>query len=115
MELNKPSRHSVILAPPCQRQAQDLPKFIGSKLDDAMLSTLLKAINNLYYQDKDKNKEKNPIEYITFLSKAQRFNVIKLFLSQEQKRMLNEMLAMQSNASNADKDELSSIRKAYDL
>jgi tetratricopeptide (TPR) repeat protein len=96
-------------------QAADLPKFIGSKLDDAMLATLLKAIEE-FIQNKEfshfVDENRNPIDYLKFLAKSQRFNVIKLFLNQDQKQRLNKMLL---NLKSSKLDDLNLIKKDYDL
>ena len=97
-------------------QAVDLPKFIGSKLDDAMLTTLLKAIHELITDQELctqlTNEKKTAVDYLKSVAKSQRFNVIKLFLSQEQKKTLNDIL---TNLKNAQADDLAQIRKSYDL
>ena len=96
-------------------QATDLPKFIGSKLDDAMLATLIKAIEEII-QNKEFlhyiNGENNPVAYLKFLAKSQRFNVIKLFLNQEQKNRIIKMLSILKDIKN---DDINSIKKDYDL
>jgi len=96
-------------------QAADLPKFIGSKLDDAMLATLLKAIEE-FIQNKEFShfidENRNPIDYLKFLAKSQRFNVIKLFLNQDQKQRISKMLL---NLKSSKLDDLNSIKKDYDL
>ena len=96
-------------------QAVDLPKFIGSKLDDNMLTTLLRATQELI-QDKELyqmlNEEKNPLSYLKYIAKSQRFNVIKLFLNQEQKQTLNKIL---TNLKNVKNEDINLIKKEYCL
>lgn len=88
----------------------DLYKFIGSKLDDDMLSKLIKSLHLLSTNTtlasllKDKI---NVTDYLKSIAKTQRFEVIKLFLSKEQKEMLKELF------SSSDESEL--LKKLYSV
>ncbi len=86
----------------------DLPVYIGSKLDDDMLSKLIKAIHRLDRGDNGGNF--NAIEYLKCLSRTQRFNVTKLFLDKEHIGLIKEVLA-----GHADSDKADSVQKAFDL
>ena len=97
-------------------QPIDLPKFIGSKLDDSMLTILLKALNELVNDaelTKLLNKENNVVDYLKNIAKSQRFNVIKLFLNQEQKQTLKGIL--EKLGKDARPEDLTLIKKSYDL
>jgi tetratricopeptide (TPR) repeat protein len=101
-------------------EPENLPKYIGSKLDDAMLTTLLNAIQCLIndtellelLSNNTKGTKSQPIDYLKFIAKSQRFNVIKLFLSQEQKKTLKNILSLLKNVKSED---INMIKKDYDL
>ena len=90
----------------------DLPKFIGSKLDDSMLKNVIIALHKLALdEEKSKLLEHAVVDYLKSLTKTQRFNVIKLFMSQEQKSMLNELFG----SKHVGKDEAIAIKTLYDI
>ena len=90
----------------------DLPKFIGSKLDDSMLKNIIIALHKIAFdEEKSKLLEHALVDYLKSLTKSQRFNVIKLFMSQEQKTMLNELFG----SKHVGKDEASAIKNLYDI
>ena len=91
--------------------AQKLAKYVGSKLDDSMLSTFIKTFHRYIFDDPseeyeqteevdgynliDRKQKLNKLDiynYIIQLTKVQRFDIIKLFLSEENKVLLNKCL-----------------------
>lgn len=68
----------------------NLHRFIGSKLDDDMLTKLIKAVYKLANQE-IKTKFNIP-DYLESIAKTQRFEVTKLFISKDQKKMLSELI-----------------------
>lgn len=79
----------------------NLPKFIGSKLDDGMLTRLIKSIEKV-------KSRPSRVDYLRELTKTQRFNVIKLFMSSELKSSVQNIIEAEKPADAGD------IRKAYD-
>ena len=92
----------------------DLSKLIGSKLDDEMLSKIIKAIYKLEFDSQLTNtivNEKFKTEdYLRSLSKSSRFNVTKLFMDNEQKKMVKDILEIKTEIS-----DLKILKKLYDL
>ncbi|CAF0712360.1 unnamed protein product [Brachionus calyciflorus] len=87
---------------------KNLHKFIGSKLDDDMLTKLIKCVHRLSNENADLIRDKYSIDnYLESISKTQRFEITKLFISKEQKLMLTEAIV---KTSNADK-----LRKLYSI
>ena len=86
--------------------ASNLPTFIGSKLDDEMLCKLIRSIHKLQQVSNTKIAD-----YLKYLSKTQRFDVIKLFIDKEHSNMLREILAA-GDFSQSDADY---IKKSYNL
>ncbi len=80
----------------------DLPKFIGTKLDDQMLSALIKSIAMI----SNNNSNELAVEFLRHLAEAKRFDVIKLFLSAELKSISSELLAKSKHKAE--------IQKLYD-
>lgn len=90
----------------------NMPKFIGSKLDDTMLQALLNSIYQLRYDEtssKFLKPDRKVVDYLKNISKVQRFNVIKLFISNDQKKMINEILR------DLDEAEIKNVKGLYDL
>lgn len=85
----------------------NLPKFIGSKLDDGMLTKLITSFHKL--ATGDKQSKYNLIDYLRNMSKITRFDVIKLFLDKSQKDLLNEILK------NFDKSDSDAIKKIFGI
>lgn len=72
-----------------------LHKFIGSKLDDDMLSKLIKCVHMLAGQES--STKFNTYDYLESITKTQRFEVTKLFISKEQKQILSELIKKTDN------------------
>ncbi len=89
---------------------KDLPVFIGSKLDDEMLSRLIKAIHRLK-NNKEQAEGFDAVQYLNCLTKTQRFNVTKLFVDKEDVKLIQEVL----KRADSDPDVSESVRKAFDL
>ncbi len=81
-----------------------LPKLIGSKLDDDMLTKLITSFHKL--ATGGKQSKYNLVDYLKNMSKITRFDVIKLFMNKAQKDLLNEVL---KNFDKADSDSIKNI------
>ena len=91
-----------------------LPKFIGSKLDNEMLSKLVKAFHMLVF-DAESCKHlgsKSVVDYLKALTQTQRFNVVKLFMDKELKSLVKNLMESKELAGHKG---LSTLVKAYDL
>jgi tetratricopeptide (TPR) repeat protein len=89
----------------------DLPKFIGTKLDDDMLSKLLNSFHLLTFSTNNKIDRKcDIVEYLEALTNVKRFNVIKLFISNFQKKLLNDIFK-----DNDSRINIEILKKKYDL
>lgn len=109
--------------------ADKLPKFIGSKLDDDMFTRLIKIFHHYVFDDLSndrehdgfslvENRKLNKVEilgYMKELTKAQRFDVIKLFLNNESKRLIDETLDSIKKNSDSIEQDINLVRKLYGL
>ena len=121
--------------------AQKLAKYVGSKLDDNMLSTFVKTFHRYIFDDAneeyeqtedvdgfnliDRKQKLNKLEiysYLLQLTKVQRFDIIKLFLNAENKIILNkcfdyfnQQLALNANSSNCsfNKEDILKLKTLY--
>lgn len=82
-----------------------LHKWIGSKLDDDMLTKLIKGLCNL--KNKSSLLKYDILEYLKSIGKTQRFDVIKLFLSEELKKLIAELVGSSA--------ESSALKKLYSI
>ncbi|RNA25416.1 sperm-associated antigen 1 [Brachionus plicatilis] len=67
-----------------------LHKFIGSKLDDDMLSKLIKCVHKLSEQELTTNFD--IYDYLESITKTQRFEITKMFINKDQKKFLSELI-----------------------
>ena len=122
--------------------AKKLAKYVGSKLDDSMLSTFVKIFHCYIFEDEndeyeqteevedgynliDRKQKLNKLEmyeYLLQLTKVQRFDIIKMFLNNENKDLLNKCFnyfdeQVKNNASNCsfNKENLLKLKKLYGI
>lgn len=74
----------------------DLPKYIGSKLDDQMLSNIIKGLHVL-------SSSKDVITYFISLANIQRFSFLKMFISKESHDLIIDVLGRHVDPSEAEK------------
>jgi len=124
-------------------EPKTLPKFIGSKLDDEMFSRLIKTFHKYLFDDQFYDQDMYDDEYdislvqkrtlekfdiflfIKELIKTPRFDVIKMFLSVELKKLLKEAFECiakehdsrigEGETPKVTKAEIESVKKAYGI
>lgn len=87
----------------------NLPKFIGSKLDDDMFNKLIRSLKVLNIKQTIADKQKRLIDYLKSITNVQRFNIIKLFINKELKEIILDILS-QFNQTDSDL-----IKKLYGI
>lgn len=81
----------------------ELPKYIGSKLDDNMFSALVRALERI-----DESKKASALVYLRSLGNVQRFSIIKMFMDKSIKDTIGRMVAVGGS-------DCESVKKLYDI
>ncbi|CAH1773410.1 unnamed protein product [Owenia fusiformis] len=96
-----------------QLKPKNIPKVLSNKLDGGMFSIIVKCVE-------DYNKEGKVVEtldILKFLSKVQRFDVIAMFMSSQEKQVLTDILSSLKTKppTNYTKLEIENIAKQYGI
>lgn len=87
-------------------QPGELPKYIGSKLDDNMFSAIVRALEKI----ETKRGDGHSFVYLKSLTNVQRFGIIQMFMSKETKEMVGRMLDAAKSV-----DDVRSVKKLYGI